>query len=59
MSIVSAPCPHPECRADIPVSKSLPIGEYDCLCKQCKVNLRWVSYMGGEKRPSLELVVKK
>jgi hypothetical protein len=31
------PCPHPECRALVPVREDAPGGEYLCLCHACTV----------------------
>lgn len=46
-------CPHPRCRGMIPILGGTPAGEYECLCRACRINL-WYRESG---KPTVELVI--
>ena len=51
-------CPHPQCDAILKIPAHWPAGEYDCICKTCKVRLSWSTGVNMERRPFVELVTK-
>ena len=56
---LSLPCPHPKCDGQIPFSRDLASGEYECICRLSRIRLTWDHFVQPpHRRPRLSLLDK-
>lgn len=56
MNTFSVKCPHPDCHATLNVRPEFASGEYECLCKQCRVKVTWITHVTDGRKPYVRLV---